>query len=156
MTEIIYWDSDAFLGWLQNEEGKANLCRATFDRAAKGELILVTSALTIAEVLWTRNSPKLTADRAAIVRRFFRRSYIRIRAVTRTISETAQDVVWDHGIKPKDAIHVATALDAKVTVLETFDLGLIAKSGILGLDIRTPQPSIQGSLDLEHRQKTSD
>jgi predicted nucleic acid-binding protein len=153
--EIIYWDSDAFLGWLQNEQGKANLCRATFERAEKGEVILVTSALTIAEVLWTRNGPKLSKDKATLVRRFFRRSYIRVRAVTRSISESAQDVVWDHGIRPKDAIHVATALDAKVLVLETFDAGLISKSGTVGLTIRTPQPTNQGSLDLEQPQDPS-
>lgn len=147
-AEIIYWDSDAFLGWLQNEQGKEHLCRATFERAEKGELILVTSALTIAEVLWTRNSPKITNERATLVRRFFRRSYIRIRAVTRGISETAQDVVWDHDIRPKDAIHVATALDAKISILETFDKGLIGKSGACGLTVRTPQPSRQGTLDL--------
>jgi predicted nucleic acid-binding protein len=147
-TEVLYWDSDAFLGWLQNEQGKEDLCRATFERAEKGQIVLVTSALTIAEVLWTRNAPRLTKERATLVRRFFRRSYIRVRAVTRVISETAQDVVWDHDIRPKDAVHVATALDAKVSALETFDKGLISKSGALGLIIRTPQPSPQGSLDL--------
>jgi len=149
--ELIYWDSDAFLGWLQNEAGKEHLCRATFERAEKGEVLLVTSALTVAEVLWTRNTPKISKDRATLVRRFFRRSYIRVRGVSRAIAECAQDVVWDHSIMPKDAIHVATAIDAKVKVLETFDKGLLTKSGTVGsppLIIRMPQPSRQGSLDL--------
>jgi PIN domain nuclease of toxin-antitoxin system len=100
-AEIIYWDSDAFLGWLQNERGKEHPCRATFELADKGEVILVTSALTIAEVLWTRNTPKISKDRADLVRRFFRRSYIRIRNVTRSVSESAQVLVWDHNIMPK-------------------------------------------------------
>ena len=151
--EIVYWDSDAFLGWLQNEAGKEALCRATFERADKGEIILVTSALTIAEVLWMRNSPKISKDKATLVRRFFRRSYIKIRGVTRSIAERAQDVVWDNDIRPKDAIHVATALDAKCIALETFDIALINKSGILGLTIRTPQPSKQGSLDLAPKEQ---
>ena len=49
---------------------------------------------------------------------------------------------------PKDAIHVATALEAEVTALETFDKGLLAKSMKVGLLIRTPQPSKQGTFDL--------
>ena len=37
-------------------------------------------------------------------------------------------MVWDHGIEPKDALHVATALSAKVDVFNTFDQPLINKS----------------------------
>jgi predicted nucleic acid-binding protein len=151
--ERLYWDSDAFLGWLQNEPGKEHLCRATFERAGRGEVILVTSALTIAEVLWTKNAPRISKDKAELVRRFFRRSYIRIRNVSRAISESAQGLVWDHNIMPKDAIHVATAIEAKVMALETFDKDLIRKSKTVGsppLLIRPPQPSRQGTLDLGH------
>jgi predicted nucleic acid-binding protein len=145
-----YWDSDAFLGWLQEEPGKVDLCRESLERAQNGELLLVTSALTIAEVLWLRNHPPLPADRAGVVRRFFRRSCIRVCNVTRKISEDAQTLVWDHGIKPKDAIHVATAIHFKLDTLETFDDGLIAKSGTVGsplLLIRKPLPPTQGGLD---------
>jgi hypothetical protein len=31
-AEIIYWDSDAFLGWLQAEQGKVELCAGTLKR----------------------------------------------------------------------------------------------------------------------------
>ena len=140
-VELIYWDSDAFLGWLQEEKGKVELCLGTIERAEAGEVIIVTSALTLAEVLWMRNAPKIPKDKAVILRKFFRRSYIRVRNVTRSVSELAQDLVWDKGIKPKDAIHVATALEARAPILETFDEGLIAKSRRAGtppLEIRIP------------------
>jgi predicted nucleic acid-binding protein len=148
-VEPIYWDSDAFLGWLQAEPGKAELCAGTLKRGDLGEVIIFTSALTIAEVLWMRGAPMVTQDKADIVRKFFRRSYIRVRNVTRSVSESAQDLVWSHGVKPKDAIHVATALEARVTALETFDDGLLKKSGTIGnppLLIRKPIPPPQGSL----------
>ena len=149
--EIIYWDSDAFLGWLQEEPGKVDLCRATLERAKKGEVLIVTSALTLAEVLWMRNAPKISKHKADLVQRFFRRSYIRVYNVTRAISESAQDLVWDHSIKPKDAIHVATAANLKVKILETFARDLIGKSEKVGdppITIRTPQEAAQGTLDL--------
>jgi predicted nucleic acid-binding protein len=148
-AELIYWDSDTFLGWLQDEPGKAELCEGTIRRAEGGEVLIITSALTIAEVLWMRGSPRVTRDKAEILRRFFRRSFMRVRNVTRTVSESAQDLVWDHSIRPKDAIHVATALNAKAFVLETFDDNLLGKSGSVGeppLVIRKPIPPPQGKL----------
>jgi hypothetical protein len=39
---------------------------------------------------------------------------------------------WNHKVKPKDAIHVATALDAGVGQFDTFDGDLIALSGQIG------------------------
>jgi predicted nucleic acid-binding protein len=148
-VELVYWDSDAFLGWLQAEPGKAELCAGTLKRADQGEVLILTSALTIAEVLWMRGAPMIPQDKADIVRKFFRRSYLRVRNVTRTVSESAQDLVWTQGIRPKDAIHVATALDIGVVALETFDGDLLKKSGIIGnpaLIIRKPIPPAQGGL----------
>ncbi len=149
--EALYWDSNAFLAWLQEEPVSVDLCRATIERAEAGEVLIVTSALTIAEVLWLKNHPKVPEARAELVRGFFRRSYIRVRNVTRLIAENSQSLVWDHSIRPKDAIHVATALDAGLSVMETFDGPLLDKSGTVGdplLLIRKPQPPRQQSLDL--------
>ena len=150
-VELIYWDSDAFLGWLQAEPGKADLCAGTLKRADQGEVLILTSALTIAEVLWMRGAPMIPQDKADIVRRFFRRSYLRVRNVTRAVAENAQDLVWTQGIRPKDAIHVATALDAGVAALETFDDELLKKSGTIGnpaLIIRKPiAPAQRGLFD---------
>ena len=148
-AELIYWDSDAFLGWLQNEAGKAELCEGTIKRAEAGEVLIVTSALTITEVLWLRGAPKVSRDKAEILRRFFRRSFIRVRNVTRSVAESAQELVWDNNIRPKDALHVATALDAKASILETFDDGLIGKSDSAGdppLIVRKPVAPAQGKL----------
>ena len=150
-VEPIYWDSDAFLGWLQAEPGKSDLCAGTLKRADLGEVIIFTSALTIAEVLWMRGAPMIPQEKAQIIRKFFRRSYFRVRNVTRSISESAQDLVWMQSLKPKDAIHVATALDARVVVLETFDDDLLKKSGTIGnptLIIRKPiAPAQKGLFD---------
>jgi predicted nucleic acid-binding protein len=148
-AELIYWDSCAFLGWLQEEADKVELCRGTIERAKAGDVGIITSALTLTEVLWTKNAPPLTSDKADLLRRFFRHSYIRVQNLTRNIAETAQDVVWNHSVKPKDAIHVATALALSVPTLETFDDHLITRSGAIGtppLIIRKPVPPKQSSL----------
>ncbi len=153
--ERIYWDSDCFLGHLQAEPEKAVKCAGLLQRAERGDVLILTSALTLAEVLWMKGSPRLPKDKADLVRRFFRRSFIRVYNVTRSISEAAQDLVWVNDIRPKDAIHVATALHLAADALETFDANLIGKSGTVGtplLLIREPLPAAQGSLDLAQRQ----
>lgn len=150
-VEKIYWDSDCFLSYLQAEKIKVDKCEGVIQRAERGEVLIVTSALTLAEVLWMRGAPRLSKDKALLVQRFFRRSFIRVYNVTRKLSESAQVLVWDHNIKPKDAIHVATAIHLNVSALETFDEKLIANSGTVGkplLLIREPQATAQGRLDL--------
>ncbi len=123
-----YWDSDCFLGWLQAEDGKVEPCRQVLNLAARGEVEIVTSALTIAEVLHIRGRQPIPADKRQQVIQFFKQSYITTISITRRIAEDGRDFVWDHGIEPKDALHVASALAAKVEVLNTFDQPLIGKS----------------------------
>jgi predicted nucleic acid-binding protein len=150
-VEKVYWDSDCFIAHLQAEHGKVDQCDGVIERAERGDVLLVTSALTIAEVLWMREAPRLSKDKAAIVQKFFRRSYIRVVNVNRKIAESAQTHVWDNDIRPKDAIHVATAISFGCDALETFDKSLIGKSGKVGnplLLIREPQAAIQARMPL--------
>jgi len=150
-VEKIYWDSDCFLGHFQAELGKVEKCDGVIQRAERGDVLIVTSALTLAEVLWMRGAPRLPKDKAELVRRFFRRSYIRVYNVSRKLAEAAQDLVWEDNIKPKDAIHVATAIHLKADALETFDGDLIGRSGKVGnplLLIREPQAPEQARMNL--------
>lgn len=136
-----YWDSDAFIGWLAEESDKVAECRAVIRAAEEGKTIIVTSALTIAEVLWLRGHPRISADAAEKVERFFDHEYIVVNDLDRHLAEEARKLVWSHNIRPKDAIHVATAIDATVDRMETFDGDLIKQSGSVGdppLDIGRP------------------
>ncbi len=150
-VEKIYWDSACFLSHFHAEVGQVEKCDGVLQRAERGEVLIVTSALTLAEVLWMRGEPRLQKEKAELVQKFFRRSYIRVYNVSRKLAEAAQIIVWDNRIKPKDAIHVATAIHLGADALETFDAKLIGRSGQVGnplLLIREPQPAAQGRLPL--------
>ncbi len=127
-----YWDSDCFLGWLQAEVDKQDACRGVLEEANAGNILIVTSALTIAEVLAVRGRLKIGQEKRVAVEQFFKREYIAVQNLTRRLAEAAREVVWDHGIAPKDAIHVATAAAANVDAMNTFDVDLIKKSGLVG------------------------
>ena len=77
-VETIYWDSDCFLGHFKAEDGKAEKCDGVIQRAERGEALIVTSAFTLAEVLWMRGGPRLSKDKTELIQKFFRRSIIRV------------------------------------------------------------------------------
>lgn len=145
----IYWDSNAFLALLQNESGRVDACRDTLEAAQTGDFLIVTSALTLAEVLWLKGGPRLPEEKADLLNRFFRRSSLRVVNLDRRIAQVAQRLVWENGIKPKDSIHLASALHFECSILETFDRPFISKSADFeSIEIREPQSSPQSSFDV--------
>ena len=127
-----YWDSDCFLGWLLAEKDKEDACRQVLEAAEDGKVIIVTSALTIAEVLALRGKDKIPSGNRAKVEAFFKNDYIDVRNITRRVAEAARSYVWDYSVEPKDALHIATAIDCKLNLMNSFDKPLCKKSGMIG------------------------
>jgi len=123
--EVIYWDSDAFIGLINKEIGKVEACEDVWAVAQKGQLVIVTSTLTSAEVIYSKGVPKMDIAKRPRIRNFFRDSFIVQKPLTRKIAELATDVVWDCSIKAKDAIHVATAAYYGIAVIHTYDEDLL-------------------------------
>ncbi len=151
MSEIIFFDSCVFLAWLKGEENRVDTIGASFDSASNGKLKIVISTLAIAEVLNIRGfqSP-IPKERREDVRNLFLNDWIVPKGVNRRLAEISQDLVWDHGIKPKDGIHVATALVYKVPIFYTYDNNLLSKSNLVTdfgrIKISEPLPPDQGEL----------
>lgn len=131
--ELRYWDSDTFLSFLKEEPDKAEKCRGVIQAAENGSINIVTSALTIAEVIYLKGIPKITPDKSEKICRFFEHEYIKVVSLDRILAEKARQLLWEHeALRPKDAIHVATAIKAKVSRMDSFDKGLINLSGRIG------------------------
>ena len=106
---VLYWDSNCFLAWLQGEPAGYESCQDVLKLAERGECRIITSTLTISEVLHLRGSKPIDrVDRNRVVN-FFKRSYISTSPLTRIIAEKSCEHAWDYGILPKDPVHVATA-----------------------------------------------
>ena len=133
-----YWDSSAFLAWLLPEPDREDACRSVLRAAEEGDLIIVTSALTLTEVIKLRGKPELKREQEAKIARFFENDYIVLRGLDRFIALAAQRLVWEQNLNPKDSIHVATAIRWKIPVLDTFDDDLIGISGKLPLEEGNP------------------
>ena len=149
-AESRYWDSDCFLGWLLDEADKVDGCGQVLAAAEEGRVMIFTSTLTIAEVLHLKGRPRIDASQRQTVGKFFDRPYIVPVPLMREIAELARDLHWDQGIAPKDAVHVASAFSARLELLNTFDRGLLGKTGLEvdGRSLAIEQPAIEGELPL--------
>jgi len=150
--ELRYWDAACFLAYFQEEVDRVDSGEAVLEEAEKGNILIVTSALTLAEVLAVRGKKRLPPNKELKGRviDFFKNEYIAVQNVTREVAELARDLVWDKGIKPKDAIHVASAIAAGCAVLETYDGPLTKKGRKVGLIIREPPLRPEPQLPLRH------
>lgn len=137
------------MGWLKKEPDKYKKCQAVIEKAELGELEIVTSTLTLAEVLYLRKDVEIGPDQSKVIRKFFENEYILLVNVTREVAELAQDIVWGYKVRPKDAIHVASTLKAKVPILDTFDGYLIGLNNRIGdPPLLISEPNIQHQEDL--------
>ncbi len=148
-----YWDSCCFLCWLKKEP-EHEKCKGVLESAEIGKLNIVTSAYTIAEVIYLnkKSHSKISKTDSDKICRFFERDYIIPINVDRYVAEDARNLLWKYeALRPADAIHVASAIKAGIYVFDTFDDYLIKQSGTIGeppLTITKPNIPYQESFPL--------
>ncbi len=137
MTRAIprfYWDSCAWIALINREmpnssntikHNRFDMCRSTLIKAEASEIDLVTSAFTLAEV--SKRPPDPTSPSVALSS-FFDHRYILLMNVDKQVAMKAQNLLLAGvaGLKPPDAIHLASALVASVDVFHTFDEKLLS------------------------------
>lgn len=129
----IYWDANAWIAYIRREmptpdngikDPRYELCREVLLRAQKGDVEIVTSAFTLAEVCKKRSEytgPEINLPA------FFDQPYILLVPVDKQIGQKAQHLQLSSvgNLKPQDATHIASALVANVPIFHTFDEPLI-------------------------------
>lgn len=149
--QIVYWDSDCFLGFLKNEADKIKQCKGTTDNAERGNLIIVTSAITLIEVikLDKHDSPlRLDIKSAKTIKEFFNNPYIYIHNVDSEIGTMARELIWNYNLTQRDSIHVATAIKLSLDKMHTFDIKLHSLNGKYGTPkLQICKPDIEYQMD---------
>ena len=162
---LYYWDTCLFLAWLKDEErsrGEMDGVRETIERSRRREVKIMTSVVTLVEVLSGRipvGMDKLFAD---LLKRI---NKVGVDSRVATIAHDLRNHYAQKGgktLSTTDAIHLATAVLYRVDEFHTFDedgssrsLGLLPLSGDVGghklrickpvaqnpqLDLRKPKP----------------
>lgn len=140
MPERVYWDTNCFLGWFQQESDKRAALGNLLDQAEAGELVIVTSMLTITECAGLPTVRRVDDATSRRMLAFFEQEYIALRSVERLIAERAHDLTRQLSIKHADAIHVATASVSSVRVLHTWDQGMLKHNGSAGIGVPIERP----------------
>jgi len=141
-NSIVYWDACAWIAYIQKEmpgptsgfsEPRYDMCRTILRRAEAGQLEIATSAFTLAEVC---KSPMDPTSPALNLPAFFDQRYIALVQVDKQVGLKAQSlqVAGVAGLKPQDAIHIASALVHNIPMVHTFDDKLLNLDKFLTLD----------------------
>ncbi len=155
-----YWENSVFVAWLNREAGRFDVCDAILRAAEKGEVHIVTSAITLVELfgysLRDLQDGNITLDRMQEIERriddLFQVEYIEIVSVDRLIARRAHDLRRDvsqlrNRRKLPDAIHLASALHTAVDEMHTYNNDdLVQLSPFSGLKIVEPHWEVQLSL----------
>jgi predicted nucleic acid-binding protein len=141
VKKLIYWDSDCFLAILKdNEPEKTKLCRSVLREAEAGKVLIVTSSIAFIEVIKTKAKVNVEPAAEKKIQAFFEHSYISVRNVTPAVGRKARELIWKYGLRPRDSIHIATALLDNIPVLHAFDEDLLKLNGRFpGLSICQPK-----------------
>lgn len=136
------WDSCTWISLILDEsivasdgniEDRGIACRHIIDQASRGTVEIATSTLSITEVCKHPNSD-MDDDQLSD---FFRNEYILLASVDRHVATYARSLMRKKlsGLKPPDAIHLATAVVSRSLEFHTFDERLLKLDGrIEGLD----------------------
>lgn len=111
-------------------EDRGKLCNHVIGLAAKKKLEIATSGLALAEVCKHDEVKAVDGDHLSD---FFKNDYILVVATDRNVGTLARKLMQSGytGLKPPDAVHLATAIVADVKELHTFDKQLLALDGKL-------------------------
>jgi len=148
MPNNVYLDSCVFIDVLQKtNKNRLEACEDLVRKAEDRELIIVTSAWTITEVNRLSDLEKSTKisreKQSELILAFFENEYIVIRQLDRQVAELAHKLTHAHGLFNADAVHVATALTSKVSVLYTYDNPKKKKHALLKHNLKIGVPPLR-------------
>ncbi|MEK6934056.1 MAG: type II toxin-antitoxin system VapC family toxin [Nanoarchaeota archaeon] len=107
---MIYLDANIFLYPLTSEDEKSEKCKRIISEVVENNNLGCTSMLTWDEVIYTLMKEKGKEEAAIEARKFLTIPNLIFIDVNFRIISFAQSLVENYSLKPRDAIHAATAI----------------------------------------------
>ena len=132
-----YLDTSVHIADVQNEPGR-EISTRILSLAEQGNLTIIASTFVIAELVYaTSGMGYIAPEEDVVIQRRFLNSWTQTIDLTVPIAREARRIAREHGLKPPDAVHVATALQADADVFLSWDDHLLGRT-IQGLACRQP------------------
>lgn len=153
----MYWDACSWIAYIQQEkpgpnstftENRYEMCSSILRLAVAGKLEIATSCFTLAEVC---KKPDIKTLPTGDLARFFDHSYILQVSVDKNVGVRAQNLQMSglSGLKPPDAVHLASAVVARAEEFHTFDEKLLKLNetfdGLDGTPMKIVRPGEGGA-----------
>ena len=141
------WDACTVIYHLAGYEAAKPAVPLIIEDARRGDTLLLVSVLAECEVVKLEGDDDASAERRIV--NFFNRPYVARVAVDTFVARETRRLVREHGLKPPDAVYLATAIRHEIPLLETYDSDLLALDGQEGnprVAIRHPERSEQRDL----------
>mgnify|MGYP001056354113 FL=1 len=118
-----YIDSNVFIYPIiyTTEMTNAKMAKEFLLKVARGKMEAYTATITWDEIAWIIR--KLFGAEASVdeSRKFINFPNLRLLAVKKTTVMLAQDLAEKYRLKPRDAIHAATAIERGITSIVSYD-----------------------------------
>lgn len=106
-----YLDSSVYIAAIKGEQGRTEIARGILEDARTGKLEVVGSTFVIAEVIRAKGQPApLSEEDEAKIDQYVFHDFITWVEVDVTLALQARKLSRSYGLRPGDAIHVASAL----------------------------------------------
>jgi len=141
----VYWDANVFHALFGREDGRVDACERIERAARDGGVNIYTSTATFVECIWIKGKiNKFSREHEEVIGKYFMHKFIIPINCDRQIAEAARALIWKYPhLRPKDAIHVASAISQQVDVLHSYDnddlVKLDGKIGSPALEICYPE-----------------
>jgi predicted nucleic acid-binding protein len=144
-----YWDSCVFLSYIEGTPDRVHDIETLLNEAANGTIEIYTSMISIAEVAFAKQEKDGrtldSATEAAIEALWVSPSPIKLVEYYRLIANQARRLVRESmeqslGLKPFDAIHLATAQRLQVDAVHTYDGPMQRNAVLVGIPVVPPEP----------------
>lgn len=147
-----YVDSSVFIGFVKGEidthgNDRGAIGQNLFDRANEGRYRIYTSTLTLAEVVKLRTGPVTPDDKLEAIAALFDYPFIEFIELDRGIGEGARRICQEQGLKPNDAVHLASAARAGCDVVLAWDDRFVACDNP---PVPVAEPEIKGQMAFGH------
>ena len=119
--KTVYWDANVFHALFGREDGRVEACERVIRAAGEGNVAIYTSTVTFVECIWIKGKiNRFSQEHEETIQKFFMHKYINPINCDRQVAELARRLVWQHShLKPKDAIHVASAIVQPIDVMHS-------------------------------------
>ena len=144
--KYVYWDSCCFIDFLQGTE-RGEVLKGVVDKMEQGELTIVTSAITITEVI--KLGTGSAEEKKLIVDSFATDEGLLVIDLTKHLAEEARDVIWKYSMQKHkwDAIHLASAIYVNqyhpIDEIHSFDHDLLKLNGNQDIPIPIIKPTFE-------------